>query len=140
MLLHGTIYTKEQLLKFGFVGNSMCSFCSQETETYHHLFMSCKKVEVIWKEIITYYDLFEIRNMNWEDIHVGLSGKSARIRFVNSLIIFLKYIIFESRKAGKLPPFNIFRKKLMEYREEEKNIATKRGKLGTHLLKWEFDK
>ena len=138
MLLHGSIYTKEQLLRFGFVGNSLCSFCQQETETYKHLFMTCQKVEDMWKEIIVYYDLFEIQNMDWVDIHVGLYGNSVRIKFVNSLILFLKYIIFKSRNAGKLPSFNMIRNKLLEYIEAEKKLATRRGKLGTHLLKWEF--
>ena len=89
-LIHGVIYTKEQLFKFCFVGNNLCSFCQQEIETYEHVFLNCKKkVKDIWKILITYYDLKEIRNMawgGWEDIFVGLSGVSIRIKFVNSLI------------------------------------------------------
>ena len=138
MLLHGIIYTKEQLLRFGFVENNLCLFCNQEIETYKHLFLSCQKVNDIWKEMIEYYDLFEIRNMNWDDIHVGLCGNSARVKFVNSLIIFMKYVIFKSRNAGKLLTFNEFGKKLLEYMEEEKKIASRRGKLVLHLLKWEY--
>ena len=105
-LIHGVIYTKEQLFKYGFVGNNLCSFCQQEIETYAHVFLHCKKVEDIWKNLITHYDLKEIRNMAWEDIFVGLSGSSIRIKFVNSLIIMLKYIIFKSRITGTLPSFN----------------------------------
>ena len=37
-LLHGAIYTNEYLHRFGFVGDNLCSFCKQETETYKHLF------------------------------------------------------------------------------------------------------
>ena len=92
-LIHGVIYTKEQLFKYGFVGNNLCSFCQQEIETYAHVFLHCKKVEDIWKNLITHYDLKEIKNMAWEDIFVGLSGSSIRIKFVNSLIIMLKYMI-----------------------------------------------
>ena len=138
MLLHGIIYTKEQLLRFGFVENSHCSFCNQETETYKHLFMTCRKVEDVWKEIIAYYNLVEIRDMEWKDIHVGLPGSSSRIRFVNSLIIFLKYVIFKSRNDGKLPSAQIVQNKLLEYIETEKRLAIKKGKLGIHLQKWEF--
>ena len=138
MSLHGTIYTKEQLLRFGFVENSNCSFCHQETETYKHLFMTCRNVEKLWKEIISYYNLVEIQNMTWKEIHVGVSGSSTRIKFVNALIIFLKYVIFKSRSEGKLPPFHIIQKKLREYIEAEKRVAIKRGKLGIHLQKWEF--
>ena len=84
----------------------LCSLCQQEIETYVHVFLHCKKVEDIWKNVITHYDLTEIRNMAWEDIFVGLSGSSIRIKFVNSLIIMLKYTIFKSRTTGTLPSFN----------------------------------
>ena len=137
-LIHGVLYTKEQLFKFGFVGNNLCSLCQQEIETYVHVFLHCKKVEDIWKNVITHYDLTEIRNMAWEDIFVGLSGSSFRIKFVNSLIIMLKYIIFKSRTTGTLPSFNKIQKTFLEYINAEKKLATTRGKLGEHLLKWEY--
>ena len=111
MLLHGVIYTKEQLLRFGFVGNSLCSFCHQEIETYKHVFLQCQIIKDIWKDMIIYYDLMEIQNMDWADIFVGLPGSSVRIKFVNSLIIFLKYTIFKSRSKGSLPTFNVVQKK-----------------------------
>ena len=69
---------------------------------------------------------------------MGLSGNSVRVKFVNSVIIMLKYIIYKSRTTGTLPLFNKIQKTLLEYMDEEKKLATTRGKLGVHLLKWEF--
>ena len=138
MLLHGVIYTKKHLLRFGFVGNALCSFCNQETETYKHIFLKCKKVEDIWRALITYYDLMEIQDINWEDIFLGLPGRSVRIKFVNSLIIMMKYVIFKSRGTGILPSFNMVKKRIDENIEAEKKLATSRGKLGVHLMKWEY--
>ena len=137
-LLHGVIYTKVQLIKFGFVEDNVCSFCKTEVETYTHVFLDCDIVKALWKEVITNYDLMEIRNMDWKDIFVGLSGTSIRIKFINSLIIMLKHIIYKSRNKGTLPPVNIIHKKMLEYIDEEKKLATRRGKLGAHLLKWEY--
>ena len=85
-LIHGVIYTKEQLFKYGFVGNNLYSFCQQEIETYVHAFLHYTKVKNIWENLITHYDLKEIRNMAWEDIFVGLSGSWIRIKRVNYLI------------------------------------------------------
>ena len=39
-----------------------------------YLFLTCRNVEEVWKEIIVYYTLIEIRDVDWTDIHVGLSG------------------------------------------------------------------
>ena len=33
-LLHGAIYTREHLFRFGFVVDNLCSFCKQKIETY----------------------------------------------------------------------------------------------------------
>ena len=55
-LLHGAIYTKEKLLKFGFVENNQCSFCKQMVETYKHLFWDCVHVKPLWQKVI---DKFE---------------------------------------------------------------------------------
>ena len=88
-LLHGVIYTKVQLLKFGFVGDNLCSFCKKEIETYAHVFLNCDKVNDIWKEVIAFYDLMEIRNTEWKDIFVGVSGNSVRIKFINSSVIIM---------------------------------------------------
>ena len=127
-LIHGVIYTKEQLFKFGFVGNNLCSFCQQEVETYSHVFLHCKKVKDIWKNVIIHYDLIEIRNMDWGDIFVGLSRSSTRMKFVNSLIIMLKYISFKSRTTGTLPLFNKIQNTYLEYMNAETILATTRGK------------
>ena len=70
--------------------------------------------------MILYYDLTEIQDIEWADIFVGLSGSSVRIKFVNSLIILLKYVIFKSRNTGILPSFNAIQKQLLEYMNQEK--------------------
>ena len=47
------------------------------------------------------------------------------------------YIILKSRITGTLPSFNKIQKTSLEYINAEKKLATTRGKLGEHLLKWE---
>ena len=49
-LLHGVIYTKVQLLKFGFVWDNLCSFCKNEVETYAHVFWTVLMLEMYGKE------------------------------------------------------------------------------------------
>ena len=136
-LLHGVIYTKEHLLKFGFVTNNLCSFCQQDTESYIHVFLNCVKVKQMWQEAIQHFDLIEIKELKWTDIFQGISGNSIRIKFVNTIIIFLKYIVYHARKKCAVPTMVKIEKLVLEYIEEEKKLAIKRGKLGMHLLKWE---
>ena len=137
MLLHRAVYTKEQLLRFGFVADNLCSFCQQGTETYSHLFLQCDKIKEIWEFIIEQYKLVELRNKEWQDIFVGLSGTSNRIKCVNTLIILVKYTIFKSRSEGVLPSRVKIRKLISDFIEEEKKLAIKAGKLEKHFKKWE---
>ena len=136
-LLHGVAYTKEHLLKFSFVANNLCSFCQQDVESYIHVFLNCVKVKEMWLEAIQHFDLIEIKELVWTDIFLGIAGNSSRIKLVNTLIIFLKYIVYHARKKGAVPTIANIKKLVLEYKEEEKKLATKRGKLGMHLLKWE---
>ena len=81
-LLHGAIYTKVNLFRFGFVEDNLCSYCKRETETYSHIFLSCLKVKLIWETLIQRFELDEIKDLNWRDIFVGLSGNTNRIKLV----------------------------------------------------------
>ena len=137
MLIHGVVYTKERLMKFGFVTDNLCSFCQREPETYLHLFLECDKVKSLWKFIINHFDIYELRNMDWKDIFGGILGYSNRSKCVNSLIILMKHTIFRSRTEKKLLTKEKLRKIIAELIDEEKNLATKAGKLHLHLQKWE---
>jgi len=139
-LLHGVVYTKEHLFKFKFVANNLYSFCQQDVESCMHVFLNCVKVKQMWLEVIQHFDLTEIKEFVWTDIFLGIAGNSIRIKFINTLIIFVKYIVYHAREKGVVPTIVNIKKLVLEYIEEEKKVATKRGKLGMHLLKWEHMK
>ena len=45
----------------------------------------------MWQVIVQHFDVEEIKEMNWRDIFLGLPGNSVRNKFVNSLLLMLKY-------------------------------------------------
>ena len=120
-----------------YITDNLCSFCQQEPETYMHLFLHCDKVKQIWKFAIENYHLEELKDMNWKDIFLGISGNSDRLRSINSLIILLKYTIFKSRSENNLPTREKIVKIIAEHIEDEKTLASKAGKMPLHLRKWE---
>ena len=67
---------------------------------------------------------------------MGIQGKSHRIKMYNSIIFLLKYIIYASRSKGKLPSTNDILMRIIDFKDREKELAIKRGKVGLHLLKW----
>ena len=85
--------------------------------------------------MIQQFDLAEIKELDWNDIFLGLKGNSVRIKFVNTVIIFMKYVIYKSRQKGSLPTVVKIEKSVLEFIEEEKKLAIKMGKLGDALVK-----
>ena len=85
-LLHGAVYTNENLFKFGFTSDDLCSFCKQEVETYPHLFLKCQLVHSLWEKVVRHLKLFEIGLGSWDEIFIGLTGKSPRINLCNTVI------------------------------------------------------
>ena len=136
-LLHGAIYTNEHLFKFGFVDNNYCSFCKGTPESYEHLFWVCRDVKALWQIVIEKLGLASLRKAEWKEIHVGIAGSDPEIKFCNTVIFLMKYIIFKTRSEGRVPTQERCFQILLEYQNEEKAIAIKRNKLDKHLLKWE---
>ena len=52
--------------------------------------------QLLRETVITHYELTGIRNMDWGDIFVGLSGRSIKIKFVNYLIIMVITLEFRT--------------------------------------------
>ena len=136
-LLHGAIYTKVNLLKFGFAKDDHCSFCKQNSESYLHLFWDCVHVKPLWQIVIEKLDLEELKDIEWKDIHVGITGRDLKSKICNTIIFVMKYIIFKSRPEGIIPTNKDIFQKITEYRDEEYAIAIRTHKLDKHLLKWE---
>ena len=72
--------------------------------------------------------------MTLKDIILGLLNRSDS---VNYLIILGKLCIWECRKAGIYPDFNIFLKKVKIKFETEKYIANKNGTFASLRKRWE---
>ena len=120
-----------------FISDNSCSFCKQEVETYPHLFFNCEIVRKFWEEVVRHLHLIEIGLGSWDEIFLGLLGKSSRVNLCNSVIFLLKYIIFSARSRGMIPPLQSTLKSIADYREREKKLASGRGNLRIHLQKWE---
>ena len=63
------------------------------------------------------------------------NNNSVRIKFVNTVIIFMKYGIYKSRQKGSLPTLVKIEKCVLEFIEEEKKLAIKNRQTGDALVK-----
>ena len=48
--LHGDVYSKERMLRFGMVTDNLCVRC-QQIETTHHMLFDCRYTQQLWLEV-----------------------------------------------------------------------------------------
>ena len=135
-VLNYILYTNTKLFKIGLSLNDKCTFCDSSKEELHHLFFECSHVQIFWKTFSSWW--FELVKENitltLKDIILGLTN---RTDIINYLIILGKLCIWECRKAGIYPDFNIFLKKVKNKFETEKYIANKTGTFASFRKRWE---
>ena len=74
--------------------------------------------------------------VNTENIVSNLFCKPKR-HAINTIGLIMKQFLYQQRCLGKQPSFPVFRKYIQKYKNIEKYIATKNGKIATYYNKWE---
>ena len=84
--------------------------------------------------------MIDITNIDWKGIHIGIKISSAgKEQLLNHIILLIKQMIFMySRSKKRTPTPQEIKKRILESREEEKNLAMGRGTLACHLRKWNY--
>ena len=138
-LLYELIYTRKHLYTYKFSISNICAFCDKYEETYEHLFFTCEKIKVLWRDCGDLFNLSNIKSINWEGIYIGIKlldiGKE---QLVNHIILLIKHMIFVySRTKNKPPTPEEIKERMLENEKEERKLAEERGTLINHLRKWE---
>ena len=135
-VLNYILYTNSKLFKIDLSLNDKCTFCGSSKEELYHLFFECSHAQIFWTTFSSWW--FELAKenitMTLKDIILGLLN---RTDIVNYLIILGKLCIWECRKAGIYPDFNIFLKKVKIKFETKKYIANKNGTFASFRKRWE---
>ena len=109
-VLNYILYTYSKLFKIDLSLNDKYTFTGFAKEELYHLFFECSHAQIFWKTFPSWW--FELVKENLtlslKDIILGLLN---RTDIINYLIILGKLYIWECRKAGIFPDFNIFLKK-----------------------------
>ena len=117
-MLNYILCTNSKLFKIDLSLNDKCTFCSSAKEELYQHFFECSHAQIFWKAFSFWW--FELVK---ENITVSLTtsktmsplkdiilGFLNRTDIINYLIILGKLCIWEFRKAGIFPDFNIFLK------------------------------
>ena len=137
-LLHGFVYTNFHLSKFGFIQNNLCSFCTRDVETYHHIFYTCESAQSTWEKCSRIFKCDLFQNLSWEEILFGIYlPDKGQGKLINHVIILIKYLLYHFRGRSRPPNESEIKSNIEDDKLEEKKLAVTRNLLPLHLSKWE---
>ena len=140
-ILQRGLVTNIQLFKWDIKSSDLCSFCGVEQETYAHLFFHCEKVLPLWQGLTRYIlERFGINIQARLDVANVLCNQVMvdKRHVANLLCLLTKYYIYVQQCLNVSLSYNGLKGTFYHFENMEKYIATKNGRLETHLKKWEY--
>ena len=99
-MLHRRIFTNKKLHNIGIIDSSKCPYCEEPEETIEHAFIYCETVNLFWKKIERWLQIYingTIKICNIEKI----LGTGDPNNIVDKMIIATKRVIYKNRQTGK---------------------------------------
>ena len=112
--------------------NNKCSFCDLEPETLKHLFVMCPVVDRFWDDVSHFMSSNRFGHLSNK---TKLFGHN-ELPMITHCVTVAKYVIYEARRAQKLPLFIHFKTCLSRDFVTEEYIARKNGKTEKFREKW----
>lgn len=134
-IINNYLYLNQKLCTFGVTDSPNCSFCEKEPETLIHFFLECPFTKEFYIECRNWLKQGGVTfpKLTLGNILLGYIEDS----FVNFLFVLWKWLLYNSRFSHRRPGLGEFQGKILWYRKVECHIAEKKGKINTHLKKYE---
>ena len=135
-VLHRSLVTNVDLLKWNLKDSENCTFCNNCPETLQHLFLECTTSSFLWQKIKLWLSrntgiAMNIRN---EDIIFGFTDE--HFLLYDLVFTVAKQYIYNSRCLEKQPSFIGFLNVLRNVKETEFHSAELYGKVNQYESKW----
>ena len=136
-VLHRSLVTNADLLKWKLKESDLCTFCNNHPETLQHLFLECTVTSILWQNIKSWLSrktglTIIIRN---EDIILGF--KDEQFLLYDLIFTVAKQYIYNSRCIEKQPSFIEFLYLLRNVKNTEFQSAEMYGKMTQCEAKWD---
>jgi len=120
--LHQTLATNVSLVKMGYKDDIRCTFCLDEAENFAHLFWFCSKIDLFWKQLITF---LKDRNFLSNDfllndlVVLGPKPDTSKTKAaINRVLLLAMFYIWLSRSKGNIPIIENFKLFTKQYKKE----------------------
>ena len=138
---HSILSTNRSVSKFNQQQCHLCQFCNLHSETIHHLFWQCQKVNTFWNKLSTLINkrCLHANKFRYNELYVifGLPENIKTDEVCNFITLFAKFYIYKCKVQHTDPNVNNFIDNLYyRYQIEKynrKNSVTFRNTWGPYL-------
>ena len=134
---HGILPTNSWLYRIGKITSPKCSFCSNDNETIHHLFVDCSVTSTYLSTVESNINILPSLNSFMKIYGVISDNNVNHIKLVNQILIIARRCVYRCRSTGFKPTYTMFHNMLIDCMKTELIIAEGNNKSGVHYNKWD---
>ena len=100
------LVTNSFLAKINKVDSELCTYCKEQPDKIHHLFLACPKVRMFWQELSTWLHTCVKIDLSLEDrsILFSFSGKN---ELVNDIYVLAKFYIYQNNLSQGILAYKV---------------------------------
>jgi hypothetical protein len=127
--IHGKLYAKRDLSRFGFTQEAECIYCDEESQTISHLYLECRRIKKLFKNFELHYKL-EVPLTLCEKL-IGVDTNMQRSKVTTKRLSSLRKLIYSCNHEGRIPRWDdalsdVDRQYITEYGIAEKSVRVDR--------------
>ena len=129
------LVTNSFLANINKIDSELCTYCKEQPEKIHHLFLTCPKVRMFWQELRTWlYTSVKIDlSLKDRNILISFSGKN---ELVNYIYVLAKFYSYQNKVISRNISIQGFICLLKKKMLSEKYISFIKKRLRIFLKKW----
>jgi hypothetical protein len=128
---HGKLYTKQNLVRFGYTQEANCY---EPQQTIEHLYTECSRTQILFKNFENHYKLDT--ELTWCKKMIGIDTNVPRHKAKHKRLGILRKLIYTCNQEGRVPRWEDMLEDVDRQYVTEYGIAEKQGRVFRVLKGW----
>lgn len=129
------LVTNSFLFKINKIDNELCSYCNEQPEKIHHLFLTCPKVRTFYTDLKAWLSTTVNIEISLDDREI-LFAYNGKKDLENYIYVLAKYFIYQNKFFTKKVTVQGFTRLLKNKMISERYMAFINNKVGRFFQKW----
>jgi hypothetical protein len=98
---HRKLYTRQDLVRFGYTQEANCIYCFKPQQTIEHLYTDCSRTQILFKNVEKHYKLDT--ELTWCEKMIGIDTNVPRHKATHKRLGILWKLIYSCNHESRVP-------------------------------------